>query len=453
MDSGRSSPDPSSEQNCRKDSDGSPRNSRPEEEEDLNTFPEGGREAWLCVLGAFFLLMASYGFMVSIGTIQDYWLTHQLAGWSPRDVGWIPSCFVYLGLALGVLVGPLFDRYGSGLILPVGSALYTASIFALAESSRYWHFMLSLGVLGGISTAMITTSALTAVSHWFDKRRGFATGVALLGNSVGGTIIPLILQTMFPEYGWKWTIRITGFTFFAMLLVGSILTKGRLVPCSRNPVEDVEKQSSKKPTPSFLPLYPFLNPAFVYATLTLFALEFVLFGTLGILPTYATLQTTYPPATGFYLISLLNAFSCLGRVLPGLIADRVGRFNTLLVMIILNLLVLLTIWLPFGASSLPALFAFAALFGFGSGSWMALMPVCIGQLCPAREFGTHFGASYFVASLATLLSIPVNGELLARVGPKGLVGFDAAVLAGAVVVFAAGRWAALGNRWRWRVKI
>lgn len=43
----------------------------------------------------------------------------------------------------------------------------------------------------------------------------------------------------------------------------------------------------------------------------------VLFGALGILPTYATISTDYPPATGFYLIAVMNGSSCVGRILPG----------------------------------------------------------------------------------------------------------------------------------------
>src|SRR5947199_6074512 len=52
-------------------------------------FPEGGRQAWLCVCGAFFLLLSSFGFMVSIGTLQTYWENHQLVAYSTRDIGWI----------------------------------------------------------------------------------------------------------------------------------------------------------------------------------------------------------------------------------------------------------------------------------------------------------------------------------------------------------------------------
>lgn len=406
-------------------------------------YPEGGRQAWLCVLGSFFLLLASFGLMVSIGTLQDYWRDHQLKAYSPRDIGWIPSVFVYLALGLGIWVGPLFDRYGPRVLTVVGSVMYVIAIFALAECTKYWHFMICLGVVGGISAALITTAGLAAVSHWFDKRRGRATGVAMMGNSIGGTIIPLILRATFPRYGWAWSMRILGFAILAFLIIGNIFVRGRLTP-TRPSV--AEKKASK------MSFHLFADASFTFLTITVFGIEIVLFGALGILPTYASAQS-FPSMTGFYLISMMNGISCIGRFLPGFLSDYAGRFNTLLLMILLTLVVMLLIWLPFGATSLPALYTFTALFGFGTGSWMALVPVCIGQLCRTEEFGRYWGTCYFVASLATLVCIPISGELVESVGPQAMVGFFCAVLLLSLICFVFSRWACLGWRWRWRVKI
>ncbi len=408
-----------------------------------DSFPEGGLQAWLCVLGSFFLLLPSFGLMVSIGTLQDYWREHQLIAYTSRDIGWIPSVYVYLALALGIWVGPLFDRYGPRVLTIVGSIIYLIAIFALAECRRYWHFMLCLGVVGGTSAALITTAGLAAVSHWFDKCRGRATGVAMMGNTVGGTFIPLILQATFPRYGWAWSIRILGFTMLACLIIGNYFVKGRLAP---------KRPSAGEKKRNMMSFRLFARAPFTLLTITVFGIEIVLFGALGILPSFASLQG-YPPMTGFYVISIMNGVSCLGRLLPGFFSDYFGRFNTLLLMLFLTLLVMLVIWLPFGASNLAALYIFAALFGFGTGSWMALVPVCIGQLCRAEEFGRYFGTCYFIASLATLVCIPIGGELVETVGPQAMVGFFCAVLFLSVICFVLSRWACLGWKWKWRVKI
>jgi MFS family permease len=122
-------------------------------------------------------------------------------------------------------------------------------------------------------------------------------------------------------------------------------------------------------------------------------------------------------------------------------------------MILFTLLWMLVLWLPFGTTSLPALYAFAALFGFGTGSWMALTPACVGQLCRAEEFGRYYGSMYFIASLATLVCIPISGELVETVGPQPMVAFFCAILGLSLISFLFSRWACLGRRWTLKVKV
>ena len=234
-------------------------------------------------------------------------------------------------------------------------------------------------------------------------------------------------------------MRILGFVFLICLTLSNILMKARLPP-------------STKRTP-ILSLSIFGDARFALLTTAVFGFEIVLFGGLGILPTYATVSTTYPPDTGFYLISILNGVSCLGRLLPGYTSDKIGRFNMLSIMIVFTLVFMLALWLPLGDHSLVALYVFAALFGFGTGSWMALTPACIGQLCRAEEFGRYYGTLYFIASLATLVCIPISGELVEVVGADAMVGFYCAVLGLSFVVFLGSRWACLGWRWRWMEKV
>lgn len=409
--------------------------------EDEDSFPEGGKEAWLVVFGAFMLLFPSFGFMVSIGTLQEYWHAHQLAEYTVRDVGWIPSVFVYLALALGIWIGPLFDRYGARWIALTGSTAYAVMTFLLAECSTYYQFLLCCGFLGGIAGASLTTTSLAAVSHWFKRRRGLAQGIAMIGSSFGGVAIPMVLRTTLPKYGYQWSLRLLGFTFLGFLVIGNVFLKGRL-----KPTIGAEKKS-------IISLSIFGDLRFCLLTIAVFGFEVVLFGALGLFPTYATANPSYPMDAGFNLLAVMNGVSCLGRFFPGFIADKMGRFNVLLIMIFATLVIMLVIWLPFGATSLPALYTFAALFGFGTGSWMALTPACIGQLCRADEFGRYYGTLYFIASLATLVCIPIGGELLGVVGADALVGFFCAILGLSMVSFAMSRWACLGWRWDWNTKV
>lgn len=144
-------------------------------------FPEGGREGWTCLLGSCLLMFPSFGFQSAgkivaarysaransliVGSVQDYISMHQLVEYSIRDVGWISAILVFLTQFLGVQVGPLFDRYGPRILLICGSTASFTSYILLAECTKYWHFILCLSILGGVSSAVITTISIAVLSH------------------------------------------------------------------------------------------------------------------------------------------------------------------------------------------------------------------------------------------------------------------------------------------------
>lgn len=63
--------------------------------------PDGGLAAWLTVVGAFFALFASFGWINAVGVFQEHYQTHQLSNYSPSAIAWISSMEVY-ALFVGV---------------------------------------------------------------------------------------------------------------------------------------------------------------------------------------------------------------------------------------------------------------------------------------------------------------------------------------------------------------
>lgn len=60
-------------------------------------FPDGGLEACLVVLGAWFCLFCSFGWINCIGVFQEYYQEHLLSQYSSSTVSWIPSLEVFVG--------------------------------------------------------------------------------------------------------------------------------------------------------------------------------------------------------------------------------------------------------------------------------------------------------------------------------------------------------------------
>ncbi|KAF8855996.1 MFS monocarboxylate transporter [Acephala macrosclerotiorum] len=400
------------------------------------TFPEGGSRAWLVIFGSFSIIAGTFGLISSVGLFQAYWQTHQLSTYTTRDIGWISAVNVFLNLFLGVQIGPLFDRYGPRWLIFSGSVIYVLALVLLAECKTYYQFMLVYGVLGGVSSAFLTTTALAVVAHWFEKKRGMASGIAFVGSSVGGIAFPLILKSVLEHLSWAWSMRIIALIVLGLMILGNLCIKGRLPPRKNSGAVD---------------LRCFQDARFSWATVGVSCFEFVLFGALGLLPTYAILQG-FSSQTAFNVIAILNAGSALGRSLSGWISDHLGRFNTMLLTLIWSMVVTFALWLPM-SNNVVLFYIFAPLFGFGSGSIISMAPVCIGQLCKADEYGQFYGTSYSVVAFATLICIPVGGELLPTVGGTAFVAVFGGILVLSLASFLMARWACLEYRWKWNVKI
>lgn len=84
--------------------------------------------------------------------------------------------------------------------------------------------------------------------------------------------------------------------------------------------------------------------------------------------------------------------SIFGRIVPGIIADRIGRFNVMIITTAFSAIVVLALWLP-SASNAPII-VFCVLYGFSSGAFVSLGPALIAQISPIREIGTRNGTFF-----------------------------------------------------------
>ncbi|KAL8654754.1 MAG: hypothetical protein Q9226_003302, partial [Calogaya cf. arnoldii] len=346
-------------------------------------YPEGGLRAWLVVFGSFSGMLASFGLMNIVGTFQAYLTSHQLANESPSVVGWIFSIYVFLAFGCGLQIGPIFDRKGPRWLVLAGTVCLVVGMIGVSQSTKLWHFILTFSVLGGVGTSLIFTPAVGSIAHFFCRRRGAATGLAATGGSFGGIIFPLMLEALFPKVGFAWSVRLLALIFLVLLIVANLLIRTRLPP-----------KVGGNMWPDFR---IFRDVTFALTTAGVFFIEWGLFVPLSFISSYALangVNTTF----SYQILAILNASSVFGRAMPGYVADRLGRFNTMIATVALCLVSTLGIWLNVGGN-IAGLCVFAVLFGFASGSNISLTPVCVGQLCEPEVFGRWYGTMYTIVSI------------------------------------------------------
>lgn len=219
---------------------GSSRTNGPPSPDDLPPWhpmknPDGGRKAWLAVVGSFCTMSArpfqpqyrfsnlglrfvSFGWISSIGVFQAYYQTHQLSTYSPSTIAWIPSLETFMMFAGGPIMGKIFDNYGVQPLLLTGTFFHVFGLMMTSLSSEYYQFILAQGICSPLGASMIFYPGMSVIPTWFFKRRAFAFGIIAAGSSIGGIILPIMIQRLLPQVGFGWAMRICAFLILFLLV-------------------------------------------------------------------------------------------------------------------------------------------------------------------------------------------------------------------------------------------
>ncbi|KAK4236299.1 major facilitator superfamily domain-containing protein [Achaetomium macrosporum] len=395
-------------------------------------YPEGEIRGWLVVLGCWLGLFASLGFMQILATSQAYLTTTPSIHVGPHALGGAIFGYASLSLLLGVYVGPLFDSYGPRWLILGGTACLVASLLLVSVSTAYWHLFAALGILSSLGSSLLFTPSIAAIAHFFQNRRGFATGVAATAGPASGVIFPFIVQSLFVKVGWAWAMRALALICLAITIAASFLIRSRLPPA---------KDATPHPHRQM-----FRTTGFTPTVVAVVLAQFASFLPLTYLSSYA-LGRGFSQAFSFKVIAILNASSVVGRVLGGWWADRIGPFNANMVFCVIAAFVCFVIWLPAGGTK-PGIAIFAVVFGCASGSSVSLVPVLVGRLCKTQDYGRYYGACYTIASLVSLFAIPVAGRVVRGNGGSywGLIVTTGLLYIAAAVAFAVAKMSVLGRR-------
>ena len=102
--------------------------------------------------------------------------------------------------------------------------------------------------------------------------------------------------------------------------------------------------------------------------------------------------------------------SLFGRTVPNAIADKVGRYNVMIVMSFTTSIVILALWIP--VTNNVGLIFFAVLFGIASGAGIGLTPVLVHSLSPIKDIGVRSGTVFAISSVAALTGSPIGGQII-----------------------------------------
>ena len=145
---------------------------------------------------------------------------------------------------------------------------------------------------------------------------------------------------------------------------------------------------------------------------------------------FASLSLHTSEDYAFYLLSIVNAGSVFGRILPAFIAEAFGAIQTLTGSAVCCG-VLILVWL--GIHNVAGITVFAALYGFFAGVLVSLPMAVVPSLSPSMSvIGTRIGMAWSLSAIAILIGSPIAGALA---NPRRDAFTGAEAWGGAVMLF------------------
>jgi MFS family permease len=122
------------------------------------------------------------------------------------------SLFNIVGALLIPCTGMLIDRFGAKRVILVFTLLYGLGLCsALWVSSAVWQLYLFFTTLGiAMASGPAPVPYGVVISHWFNRHRGLALGLSMMGIGIGSIVVPILAQRLITIFGWRTAFAIFG---------------------------------------------------------------------------------------------------------------------------------------------------------------------------------------------------------------------------------------------------
>ncbi len=360
---------------------------------------------WWVVAAAFAVTFIGFGSAYTFSAFIEP-LQRDFAA-SRGSVSLVFSLAGCLYFGLGVLSGPLADRWGSRRLAVAGMLLVGVGLAVASVARTLAEVYLAYGLGVGLGVGCSYVPALGAVQRWFVKRRGFASGLAVSGIGVGTLVMPPLAAFLVGALGWRHAYLVLGVVAavvgagMALLIDNDPRDRG-LAP-DGDPLEAAVGRAARAPGFSLREAIRSRRFAGLYAACLI--CSFGLFVPFVHLIPYA-IDHGVTRSSAVLLLGAVGVGSTGGRFLLGGVADNLGRELALLLMFV-GMACAMLVWLF--SSLFWEMALFALTYGVCYGGFVAILPALVMDYFGGRNVSGIIGVLYTSIALGTLVGPSAAG--------------------------------------------
>lgn len=340
-------------------------------------------------------------------------------------------CCLVFALAM-TIAGRCQDKFGPRLTASIGGLLVGAGFLLCSLSSNYGVWLLGFGVLAGIGIGFGYSSATPAALKWFPpSRTGLIAGLVVAGFGLAPVYLAPVSQYLLGQYMVQKSMLILGIAF-------TVIVCG-LAQFLRNPpsgyVAVASAGSAAKPAVAvhcgpreILRLRKFW---------LLWAIYLIGSGAgLMVIGSVSGMAKKSMGTMAFIAVAVMAIGNAGGRILAGTLSDRIGRRQTLCIVLALQaVLMMIAIPVTGSANTIPVVIVLlAALIGANYGANLSLFPSFTKDLWGLKNFGLNYGVLFTAWGLGGLILPRLQQMLTAKSGGSYTTSF---LTAGALLLLGA----------------
>jgi len=318
--------------------------------------------------------------------------------WSEADKSWPYSIACIVFSIIMVLAGRLQDKIGPRIVAIIGGLLVGVGFIIASFSTSPLGYMIGFGLFAGAGIGFGYASATPPAVKWFPAAKtGLIAGIVVSGFGLASVYAAPLANWLTTAYGIHNMMLILGIIFLIVVIALAQILRpptANCVPAAHNPGKSRSGVSQSAPSEA-----RDFTPKEMLGTRQFYMLWFMYACGAGAglmviakLATIAKIQANIE--LGFLLVAVLAIGNGSGRVMAGMLSDKLGRKYTMLFCFILQAVLILLLSLSKPDSLLarvPVLALSSALIGAMYGANLSLFPSVTKDFYGLKHFGINYG--------------------------------------------------------------
>ncbi|MDW7709137.1 MAG: OFA family MFS transporter [Deferrisomatales bacterium] len=357
--------------------------------------------------------------------------------WNPAALNdpYAVCCLVF-AFAM-IAAGRVQDRFGPRLTAMVGGLLVGAGFVWVSQTTSYLAWVLGFGVLAGIGIGFGYSAATPPALKWFPPARtGLIAGIVVSGFGLASVYIAPLATYLLGAYGVQTSMLIFGVAF--TVIVGGLSLLLVNPPAGHLFGEVAKKHEMTARSAPSVKVRGDFRPSDMVKTINFYILWSCFFigsgAGLMVIGSVAGMAQASLGTLAFVAVAAMAVGNAGGRIVAGVVSDRIGRSRTLFIMMVAQAVLMFAAVPAMRTGSAVLLVSLATLIGFNYGTNLSLFPSFTKDFWGLKNFGTNYGILFTSWGVAGFVMGRVSQMLTAATGSYE----TSFVLAGVLLLAGAG---------------